>query len=1008
MKKIFFSLIVSFLAITYVFGQKTVSGRVVDDTGEGLPGVNVVLKGTTTGTTTDLDGNYRLSVNDNDVLIFSYVGFEAQEVSVGARSVVDISLSGATELQEVVIVGYGESTARKLTGSVDQVDASKFEQIPLPSFDNILQGNVAGLNVQGASGMPGGATNVRLRGVSSITAGNEPLYVIDGVPMNTGDLSRDQQTSNALSSINPNDIENVTVLKDASATAIYGSRAANGVIIITTKKGVPGKTKFSFRTQHGISQRRDDPFRSMNSAEFTEYMREAVVNSGGDPDDASATNASNYFPVVADTVDTPWLDLAFQEGTLESYELSASGGDERTRFYISGSYLDQEGIAVQTRLERITARFNVDHSSSEKLTFGVNMTISNARQNGRYGGGTSFGDPIYGGIYLSPLYPIYASAEQIANGDDRGTGFNFNTPGFANHNIVATQALSSNEGNSFRTTGKVYANYDLVEGLTFTNSIGLDMVRINEDNWTSQNHTDGTNDGGFVTAVSTFNRDYIFTSTLNYSTTFGDSHNVTALLGNEYQDANRESIDVTGNNFPSDKLRTVNSAAENNDFGSFGTEWSLWGIFSRVNYNYQEKYFLDVSVRRDGSSRFGSNNRFATFWSVGTAWNISDEDFFNAGFVDALKVRGSYGTSGNQSIDNFASRGLYQFGTYHGNPTAWPSQLDNPDLTWEQSTQLDIGIDFALFSGRLSGSLDYYNRETTDMLLEVPISRTTGFEDLNRNVGTMVNKGWEVSLGSTNIQTGGFTWSTDFNFAINDNEITELPEGADIVSGNIIQRVGESVNSWYMPVYAGVNPANGAPMWYDEDENLVFDYGSAPRQIVGNPIANVITGLTNTFQYKGVSVSAFLYLSNGNEVYRSIARFINSDGSRFGRNQSSEQLRRWQKPGDVTDVPIIKVGNTDGGNNRSTRWIHDASFLRLRNVTIAYNLPTSLVSKWKLTSARVSLQGQNLATWTTYPGLDPEVGLGTRSVLGTVSEGGVDFGLYPQPQTFTVGLDIGF
>lgn len=995
MKKFFFSMIVCLLALTQVYAQRTVSGRITDDTGEGLPGVNVLIKGTTTGTQTDIDGNYRLSVEDDAILVFSYVGFESQEINVGTRTVIDVTMGGATELQEVVVVGYGESTTKKLTGSIDRVDGKKFEQVPLPSFDNILQGNVAGLNVQGTSGMPGGSTNVRLRGIGSINAGSAPLYVLDGVPINIGDLSRDQQTANALASINPNDIENVTVLKDASAAAIYGSRAANGVIIITTKKGKPGKTKFSFRAQRGVSERRDDPFDVMNSEQFTEYMREAVVNSGGDPDDAGSANT--YFPIVPDTVDTPWLDLAFQDGSLESYELSASGGDDKTRFFISGSYLDQEGIAVQTKLERFTTRFNVDHSANEKLTFGINLTIANAKQNGRYGGGTSFGDPIYGGMYLSPLYPIYATPEQIANGDDRGTGFNFNTPGFSNQNHVATQQLATNEANSFRTTGKVYVNYDIIEGLTFSQSVGLDMVRIVEDSWTSQNHPDGVNDGGFVTGISTFNRDYVITSTLNYNTTFNDVHNLTVLVGNEYQNANRESIDVTANNFPSDKLRTVNSGAENFSFGAFGTEWAIWGVFSRLNYNFDERYFLDVSVRRDGSSRFGANNRFATFYSVGAGWNISDEEFFNASFVDQLKLRGSWGTSGNQSIGNFDSRGLYQFGAYNGSSSAFPSQLDNPDLTWEQSQQIDIGVDFSFFQGRLSGSIDYYNKETTDMLLDVPISRTTGFTTIDQNLGSMVNKGWEFTLSTVNLQIGDFSWATDFNLSINDNEVTSLPDGADVISGNTIQREGEQVNSWYLPRYAGVNPANGAPLWYDEDDNIVTNYGQADRVIVGNPVANVLSGFTNTLQYKGLSVSAFFFLSQGNEIYRSVARFINSDGSRFGRNQSTEQLRRWQQPGDITDVPIIKRGNTDGGNNASTRQIHDGSFLRLRNVTVAYNLPVNLVSKAKLTSVRIYAQGQNLATWTKYPGLDPEVGVG-----------GVDFGLYPQPRSYTVGIDIGF
>ena len=998
MRKIYFSLILSFVVIASAFAQRTVSGKVTDDNGDGLPGVTVVIKGTTNGVTTDLDGNFQISVpDDNAVLVISSVGMETQEITVGARTVIDVGMiTDTTELSEVVVVGYGESTKQKLTGSVVTVDSKSFEQVPLPSFDNILQGNVAGLNVSGTSGMPGGATNVRLRGIGSINAGSAPLYVLDGVPINIGDLTRDQQTGNVLASLNPNDIANVTVLKDASASAIYGSRAANGVILITTKKGTPGKTKFNLRIQKGYSERRDDPFRVMNSDQFTEYMREAVVNTGGDPDNAGS--AATYFPIVEDTISTDWLGLAFQQGVLESYELSASGGDEKTRFFSSASYLYQEGIAVQTKLERLTTRFNIDHSANEKLTFGLNLTISNAKQNGRYGGGTAFGDPIYGGMYLSPLYPVYATPEQIANGDDRGTGFNFNTPGFSNQNVAATLKLSSNVANTFRTSGKIFANYDIIDGLTFTNSVGLDMIRITEDSWTSKAHPDGTADGGFVTAIATLQRDYVVTNTLNYTTTFGSSHNFSILAGNEYQNSNQESIDVTANNFPSDKLRTINSGAENYGYGAYGTQWAIWGLFSRVNYNYDQKYFFDLSVRRDGSSRFGANNRFATFYSVGFGWSITEEAFMSGiTFVDNLKLRGSYGTSGNQEIGNFDSRGLYGFGSYHNNPTAVPSQLDNPDLTWETSKQVDIGLDFTVLDGKLSGSVDYYNKVTSDMLFNVPISRTTGFSTLTQNIGEMVNKGWEVVLNGTPVQAGAFTWSTSFNFSVNDNEVTKLPDGADVIGGSTILREGESVNSWFMPKYAGVNPANGAPLWYNADGEVVLNYAEADRVIVGNPVANVLSGLTNTFEYRGFSLSAFFYLSTGNEIYYSVARFIESDGSRFGRNQSVTQLRRWQQPGDITDVPIIKRGNTDGGNNQSTRYIYDGSFLRLRNLTVAYNLPTNIVSKAKLGSARIYLQGQNLATWTKYPGLDPEVGVG-----------GVDFGLYPQPRSYTVGLDIGF
>ncbi|MCG8389147.1 MAG: TonB-dependent receptor [Cytophagales bacterium] len=976
-----------------------VSGKVTDENGEGLAGVNVVVKGTTQGTITDIEGNFAVEAAQGATLVFSFIGYLTKEVAVGASTVINVEMEvDAKTLTEVVVVGYGESNKQKLTGSVETVGSTKFEQVPVPSFDRILQGNVAGLNVTGTSGQPGGTANVRLRGINSINAGNAPLYVLDGVPINIGQLSRTTLSSNVLATINPNDIESVTVLKDASASAIYGSRASNGVILITTKKGKPGKTKFNFRAQYGVSDwENPNNFSVMNSAQFTEYMREAIINSGADPD--SPTPSATYFPYVQDTVDTDWFDIAFQDGITESYELNASGGDDKTRFFISGSYMDQEGIAVQTRLRRYSTRFNIDHSASEKLTFGINLGLSHNIQNSRPGGNTSFSDPIYGGHYLSPLYPVFASAEQIANGEDRGTGFNFNTQGFNGHNSAATIALRSNETTSGRVVGKVYANYDIIPDLTFNTSIGLDLVEIKEDEWVSANHQDGLNDGGQSTSISTQNLDYIITNMLTYNRTFADLHNITALVASEYQEATRESIDVTAINFPSDRVRTVESGAENDGYGSINTEWSIWGLFSRINYNYDNKYFLDLSVRRDGSSRFGANNRYATFWSVGGGWLISDEQFASGlSFVDNLKLRGSYGTTGNQSgIDNFDSRGLYQYGSYNGQSAGRPSQLANPDLTWETTVQFNVGLDFSVLDSRLSGSFEYYRNNTKDLLLERQLSRTTGFTNINENVGEIQNKGFEATLSSVNLTLGGFEWSTDFNIAFNDSEVISLVGGADIIDGVEIQREGEPVNSFFMPRWAGVNPANGQPLWYDEDGNVVTAYGDADRVVVGQPYADFFGGLTNTFNYKGVSLSVFFFFSQGLDVYRSIGRFISSDGSRFGRNQSVEQLRRWQKPGDVTDVPIIKRNNTDGGNQHSTRYLEDGSFIRLRNVTLAYNVPSAWLSKYKLENVRLYVQGQNLLTFTEFNGMDPEVSIT-----------GIDFGLYPQPRTWTIGLDIGF
>lgn len=986
------------------------SGMITDDNGEALIGAYIKVKGTSAGATTDIDGRYNLEVPEGSVLIISYVGYITQEVTVGSLSVLDVQLKVDDKLlSEVVVVAYGKTDRRKLTGSVQSVAATDLEQVPIPSFDNMLQGKAAGVLVTPNSGQPGGSTSVRIRGIGSISAGSAPLYVMDGVPLNIGDLTRTTQTANILSTIDPNEIESINILKDASAASIYGSRAANGVVLITTKSGSVGKTKFKFTTQHGVSDwENPNNFSVMNSEQFTEYMREAVINGGGDPDDPNANGGSTYFPIRPDTISTDWLnDYAFQEGVTHQYGLSASGGTEKTRFFSSVGYFDQEGIAVATGLKRISTRMNLDHSANDKLTIGFKVGFYHTTQNSRFGSGTSFADPIYGGVFLSPLYPVFANAEQIASGADRGTGFNFDTPGFGGHNVAATVALSDSETVNTRLSGNFSGSYDILPSLTFRTSLGIDLINIDETEYRAPQHPDGLNTQGRGREIATTNQDVVVSNVLEYNFSSG-SHTFSTLAGSEYQESTREYVDAEATGFASDKLRTINSASTPEDIGSFKTIRALWGIFLKTNYDFDNKYFLDLSFRRDGSSRFGANNRYANFWSVGGAYNISEEDFMSGiGFIDELKIRGSYGTSGNQSgIGNFSSLGLYTFtntsfttanGTYSGSR---PSNLANPDLRWEKNKAYNIGIDFTVLSGRLSGTVEYYNREASDMLLDVGISRTSGFNDITSNVGSMVNKGWEFSFNSTNIRAGGFEWNTNFNIAFNENEVTSLPDGADLIDDDdsfLINRVGESVRSYFLPRWAGVNPADGRPLWYDTDGNVTTNYGAADRQIVGSPIADFFGGFTNSFSYKGLSLSVFFYFNIGNEVYRNGSRFFSSDGSRFGRNQDVIQLRRWQKPGDVTDVPRIVRNNTDGGNNHSTRYLEDGSFVKLRNITLAYNLPQSLTNKIKLSGARIYIQGQNVKTWTNFRGADPETGIR-----------GEDFGEYPIPRTFTIGLDANF
>ncbi len=990
-----------------VVEEVTVSGKVVDENNEPFPGVTVLVKGTTTGTVTDIDGNYSLTVEEDAVLVFSFIGFETQEISVTGRTVIDVSLApDITTLDEVVVVGYGETERKKLTESISIVDAELIESFPAPSFDYIMQGAATGVQVAPVGGQPGGGVAIRIRGISSLTSSNSPLYVVDGVPINGGNLTDDALTGNGLANINPSDIETISILKDASATSIYGSRGTNGVVLITTKKGKPGKSKIRFSTQHGFTDfENPNNFEVMNNQEYIEYHREAAINAGGNPDDPSS---SVYFP-LGDTINTVWTDHALQTGIIKRYDLSVSGGSDKTRYFSSVGYYDEEGIVRKTDFRRFSTRFNLDHEINEKASVGINISISDARQTNRQGGGTSFRDPIYGSFFLSPLYPIFANEEQITAGEDAGTGYNFNTPGFAGHNIVASQELNTNLVRTFRTIGNIYASFEVIPNLTLRTSFGVDRVDLQEDEFLSPRYetarTEGEETLGNVLASTIREVDLNLTNTASYSRDLGGGHSMEVLVGNELIESVSEQLRAEKEGFATDKLPTINSAttAVNDGVDTDWTSWRMASFFAKVNYTYNDKYLLNLFGRTDGSSRFGPDTRWGNFWGVGAGYVISEEDFMDGiDFVDFLKLRVGLGTQGNHNIGNFSWLTSYSFNrntNLNGInlPGSRPSNLGDVGVTWERQFTVDVGIDVSLFN-RLSLGVGYYRRNITDMLDEVPLSRTTGFNDITTNSGEMRNSGIEVEINSTNLRLGNFTWTSSLQFSKNKNEIIDIENGERVNTGDQeIQRVGESANSWYMAEWAGVDPATGRPLWFDEEGGLTSDFNNAATVIVGQQLPEFFGSFGNNFSYKGLTLSTSFYFNYGNDVYREVQRFLSADGARFGRNQSRDQLSRWQKPGDITDVPRIAQANGDGGNNHSSRYIEDGSFIKLRNVTLAYNLPQSLTSKLKVGNIRVYAQGVNLRTWTNFRGLDPETGLGSR-----------DFGEYPNSRRVMFGIDVEF
>ncbi|MEL7145001.1 MAG: TonB-dependent receptor, partial [Bacteroidota bacterium] len=975
-----------------------ISGKVLDEKGEGLPGVTVLAKGTTTGTITDIEGNYNLEVEEDATIIFSFVGYKTIEQPIMGRTVLDVTMElDITALEEVVIVGYGEVERRKLTESISVVDAEKINSVPLASFDNILQGAASGVQVAPGGGQPGTGVAVRIRGISSINLSSAPLYVVDGIPINGGDLTDDAQTGNGLANLNPNDIESITVLKDASATSIYGSRAANGVVVITTKKGASGKAKVRYSSQIGFSEfENPNNFGVMNNQEFISLAREANLNAGFDPEE---------FP-LGDTINTDWVDEVIQRGRIEQHDLSLSGGTDQTNYFASMGYYNEEGIVTNTGFERLSGRLNLQQEFNKKGTLGVNLSISSANQQNRQGGGTSFRDPIYGAFFLSPLYPVFANEEQIANGEDYGTGYNFNTPGFANHNTVASQELNTNNVQTFRTIGNIFAAYEIFDGLRLKTSFGLDRADIREDEFLSPNYERGRTQGaqfeGLAIANSITEIDWTSTTTLTYEGKLTDDHEFTVLLGNELFESRSERNRAVGAGFASDRLRTVNSAARPDAVDTNFTGWTQASFFSKINYGFQDKLFLNVAVRADGSSRFAKENRWKPFWSVGAAYVLSEESFLsNAGFIDFLKIRAGVGTQGNNRIGNFDILTSYSFNAnsnLNGQTVSGsaPANLGNLNVVWEQQFAYDLGLDVS-FLDRFNLSAIYYNKVNNDLLLDRPISRTSGFNSIVDNVGELRNYGVEIELTAMTISTKDFTWRTDFQFSRNWNEVIDIPneegEIVDTGSENII-REGLPVNSWYMPQWAGVDPANGNPLWFDENNNVTSDYSRANFRVVGSPLPDFYGSFGNTFTYKGISLSANFYFNYGNEVYREVQRFIASDGRRFGRNQDRTQLNRWQKPGDVTDVPRIIRGNPNGGNI-SSRYLEDGSFIKLRNVSVSYNLPKVWLEKAKISNVRIYATGFNILTFTNFRGLDPETGVTSR-----------DFGEYPNPRKILFGLEI--
>lgn len=978
-----------------LWGQMTVTGTVADSDGEPLIGVSILITGTSTGVISDLEGKYSLSVPSSDSeLQFTYTGFESYRVRVGNQSMINVTLQESNELlDEVIVVGYGTSSKRNLTDNVAKIGSKEIENIPVSDFQSTLSGRASGVRVTPNNGKVDAGINIQIRGTSSISAGSQPLYVLDGVPLvNINESSGTAGPLNPLLSISPTEIESIEILKDASSAAIYGARGANGVVIITTKRGKSGKASISLNVSRGTSSP-TNLVDFLNTDQYLELFREAAANEGSESYiEGLFEDLSGGEPVG--TYDTNWNDVTFRDGTQTNADFSISGGDKKTTYYFGGSYANTEGILVGNDLDRVGARINIRHSFNDKFTAGLNLGVSKTSI-GRIANDNAFVTPLQA-IAQSPLSP-----PRLAD----GTPFS----GTLYPNFLLEQDYGSLTTDLRRITGKAFAEYKILKNLRFNTDFGYDYSSTIEDQFRgSLTPFQSTNGEAFNQNAQT--ESYVFTNYLTYTQDIGQSTLLTLVGGMEFNDYDRTVTSVTGTEFPSDDFQTINSAAEITSGTGFITEFNFLSYFGRATFLFNNKYILKASIRRDGSSRFGSNNRFGTFPAVSAGWIISEENFLKGNStLSFLKARVSYGRLGNSEIGNFPSRFLFGGVSYNQRPGLAPTQPGNNDLTWEKSDQLDVGIEFGFFNNRISGEIDFYNKQTDGLLFSVPLPGSAGATSINQNIGLLESQGVEFVLNTENLKNGDLKWNTSFNIAFNENEIITLPnDNSDIIAGRNINRTGESINSFYLPEYAGVDPANGDALYYlnteGNERETTNSIGDAERIVAGQPNPEWITGLTNTFLYKGVELSFTFVGEWGASIYNSGGRFQSANGN-FEDNQTTDQLNRWQQPGDITNVPQARLFGFNGYGH-STRWLEDASFIRLRNLTLGYNLPESIINKAGISRMKVYLTGTNLLTFTDYLGYDPEAR--SDSGGGAGFNNGQAFYSAPLAKTLAVGINLNF
>jgi TonB-dependent starch-binding outer membrane protein SusC len=1045
MKKFLLTALMVVCAILSHAQQRPITGKVTSaEDGNPLPGVNVIEKGTTNGTSTASDGTFSLSVQPGASLLFSFIGLQAKEVAVGQNSSLDVSMDlDVSQLSEVVVVGYGTQSKRELTGSIASIRGEDIAIAPVQSFDQALQGRAAGVNITTPNGVLNNAPVIRIRGVNSINLSSYPLVVIDGIPTFTQDNSTNSAANNPLGNINPADIESIEVLKDASASAIYGSRASAGVIIITTKRGSAGKSKVTYDAWVGWTK----PFRLFDLLNADEYM--TIKNEAR----ANNNQAAAFFPTQdanGNTIDTDWYDVVYQTGFSHSNSLSFSGGSEKTKYYLSAGHTNQDGMLVNNTFQRTVGRVNLDHKIYKKFMVGASMSFSNSINEAPNTGsvpGQAFNT---GGLGRLPLITAPNVAPYLANGNYNISGANIGQmsnleqSGFYNPALVLNNDYFISDGNQFQ--GSVFANWEPVKGLNLRTTYGIDRFSIEDKGYQSPLNGDGFTSGGSVTNTYRTNKRWNWQNTVQYDKTLSDKHNFSILFGGEQQytvtdrwGANRTTS--SDNFFDSFQGNYANIIPANN----FQGENFLLSYFGRINYDFDKKYIATFNLRRDGYSAFADGKKFGNFYGASVGWAVSEESFWkDAAFSSTLnffKLKASYGSVGNnQGIGNFDALDLYNSALYGPSYTISYAQVSAPNLSWETSKKTDIGFNFGLFQDRIQGEFVMYDNLVDGLILRVPQSPSKGIPNptaadrntLLANISAMQNSGIELTLTATVVRNNNFSWTINSNLTTMKNEVLTLnSESARIISATAtletanVTQVGESIGSILAVPTAGVNPENGQRIFVKSDGTRVqynhaapsasrwtlVDGGaatSAPNQgndgvVYGPTLPTWYGGFDNTFKYKNFDFGVFLQFSGGNYIYNGTKAGLRD--MRFWNNHT-DVLDRWTP--ENTSGTIPRVVYTDNVSNGSSFPISEnvekGDFMRVRNISLGYNLDTQLLEKLKINQARVYGQVQNAFLFTGYQGIDPEISTNGNSNVAP----GVDRNSVGQARTFTLGLSLSF